>query len=361
VLDGRYVLEGALGSGAMSIMYRATRIADGATFAIKELSLRRLESLKRQELFEREARVLRELDHEGVPACHDEFVWGVGKHQAFYIVEEFIDGHTLAGEMASTRYSEDDVLALIAELSRILAYLHERRPPIIHRDLKPDNIMRREDGRLVVIDFGVVRDAFHGSVGGSTVAGTFGYMAPEVFVGKAYRASDLYSLGIIALVMLTRKQPHEMMTKRHELAWRSHVDATPAMKNLLAALLEPDHERRISDARALSTRASALRRGVHDVPAPAAPAPAPPTATALAVRVEDRAIAAHQSSHESLFGFALVAMVIPIMGLPCLIGMFGILPSASIVGTLLFLLMIILPFLPREAPSEVPEARRLDP
>src|SRR5687767_9004669 len=97
-LAGRYVLTGVIGRGANGITYRAERIDDGRVFAIKEIPLRTLESAKAMELFEREARVLRELDHPSVPRYEDDFVFGEGKTSALYLVQELVSGRTLADE-----------------------------------------------------------------------------------------------------------------------------------------------------------------------------------------------------------------------------------------------------------------------
>lgn len=249
----------------MGMTYRARHVGDDEVVAIKELSFSRLDTFKKQELFEREARILRELEHPGVPTYYDELVWGIGKHQAFYIVEEFIDGQTLASEFESRRYSEEEVLDVVEELSQILEYLHTRAPAVIHRDLKPDNIMRRSSGEIVIVDFGVVGDGVHDSSAGATVAGTFGYMAPEQLRGVSTRASDLYALGALALEMLTRTPPHEMVTTQGALAWRARVEgsASRGVIELLEELLEPDHRVRIE--RAADVRARRARAQGRDV------------------------------------------------------------------------------------------------
>ena len=182
-----YRLEQIIGEGASGISYRATRLHDDAVVCIKELPFHRLSSFKAEELFRREARILRQLDHPSIPAYVDDFICGEGKALSLYLVQEFVDGITLEHEAKDKRYTEPEVWAIVAELASILDYLHNLHPPVIHRDLKPTNIMRRKGtGELVLIDFGSVKDAVYDvAAGGSTIAGTYGYMPPEQFYGKA--------------------------------------------------------------------------------------------------------------------------------------------------------------------------------
>lgn len=265
-LDTRYRLIEVVGQGAVGTTYRAARLPDGAIFAVKELLVRRLDSFKTEELFRREAEALRTLQHPGIPRYVEEFVSGQGKQLGLYLVQEFVDGVTLGAEATQRRYDEPAVLGILAELADILAYLHGLRPPVIHRDLKLGNVMRRAaDGRLMLIDFGSVRAVVEDqAAGGSTVAGTFGYMAPEQFSGHASPASDLYALGVTGAVLLSRREPHELLDTTNELCWQEAVAASPAVEGLLAELLERDPDDRAHDASEVAVRLRALQAGQPD-------------------------------------------------------------------------------------------------
>lgn len=258
LLEGRYVLWEVIGRGGAGMTYRAERLADRRAVAIKEYPLRLIDDAKALELCEREAAVLRQLDHPSVPKCFDAFHAGTGKAAAYYLVLSLIEGRSLAEEMAEQRYDERAVLHIVAEIAGVLSYLHSLSPPIIHRDLKPSNVMRRPDGSLVLIDFGSVRDAVKDpAVGGSTVAGTFGYMAPEQFSGIALPATDLYALGALTVALLTRASPDAFFDSRHRLNWKPYVTARPATLALLERLLEPNYKLRLSSAEKVAFRASA--------------------------------------------------------------------------------------------------------
>jgi serine/threonine protein kinase len=249
-LNGRYSLLEQIGRGATGTVFRAW---DGErTVAIKELPLLRHESAKSQELLTREARVLQSLDHPRVPRCHDHFVLGQGRSRAFYLVQDFNDGQTLAHELDQGVFSEAQVLVVMSEVLQILVDLHGRNPPILHRDLKPANLIRRRsDGRLVLLDFGAVRDVLRDSkLGGSTVAGTFGFMAPEQFQGDAWPAADLYGLGAMAVNLLTGKDPARLHGWDGRFTWQEHAKPSPGLTALLKRLLAPDPNRRMSSAAA---------------------------------------------------------------------------------------------------------------
>ena len=280
-LDGRYRLLSIVGQGAAGVTYRGEVCADGAPVAVKEMPLRHTVDEKARERMAREARVLRQLDHTRVPAYVDHFEVGEGKQRAFHLVQAFIDGRTLDEEMKDRRYTEAEVVDILEELLDVLGYMHRLQPPVVHRDLKPRNVIRRErDGKLVLIDFGAVRDVLKDpALGGSTVAGTYGYMAPEQFRGDATPASDLYALGVLAVVLLSRKDPLDLVRPDHSLDWRPHVNASEGLKQAIDTLLEIDPELRAQRAadvsKALRARPSKLTRR--------APVPAAGT-TALAVR-----------------------------------------------------------------------------
>jgi serine/threonine protein kinase len=259
LLDGRYHLDAIVGTGAMGTTWRATSIidassGDGAVVAIKEMPLRRMNSDKAIELVGRESRVLRELQHPAIPMYWEELIVGTGRNRTLYLVQEFIDGRTLADELKEVRYTERQVLDIIAELLGVLRYLHGLRPPVVHRDIKPGNVMRRSDGSLALIDFGAVRDVMKGELGGSTVAGTFGYMAPEQFQGDAWPVTDVYGVGALAVALLTRREPQTMSDWAGKVKWDSFTSASPAVRSLIHDLMRPDPRDRIQ------TVDAALRR-----------------------------------------------------------------------------------------------------
>ena len=177
------------------------------------------------------------------PVLHGRYqlltVCGPGQASGDVSVEQFVDGEDLQHTLEDTRYSVREVLEILAELLPILICLRDRSPPVLHRDLKPKNVIREgESGGLFPVDFGAVRDSLTDEdLGGSTVAGTFGFMAPEQFMGNSSPATDLYGLGAIAVALLARKPLHTLLDTDRPLKWGPHIQVSAPVSKRLTALL----------------------------------------------------------------------------------------------------------------------------
>ncbi len=281
LLEGHYRLEAELGRGASGTTFRAIDLRSGIAVAVKEMPLGRASSEKARELVDREASVLAQLDHPGIPGFLESRIVGSGRNQAVMLVQELVVGEDLARELETRRYTVPEVLAVARELLGILAYLHGLSPPIVHRDLKPGNVMRRSDGSLVLLDFGAVRDSLRDLDGsGSTVAGTFGYMAPEQLVGDATPMSDLYALGALMVHLLSRVDPQRMLSVGGGLEWEGRVSAPEGVRELLSDLLLPDPDERrarLGDTGEVARRVAALLEA-PERPERREPAKGPPAA-----------------------------------------------------------------------------------
>jgi hypothetical protein len=242
--DGRYVVTTVLGEGSQGETLEAVDKLRGCPVAVKRFRIKGARSWKDVELAEREARVLASLDHPNLPRYVEHFEEG----GCLFLVTERIEGTSLSALKAShVSFSESDVLRLLDDARSALGYLHRRAPPVIHRDIKPGNVIRRPDGSYAFVDFGAVRDSLKPE-GGSTVVGTFGFMAPEQFQGRALPASDVYSVGATALSMLTGRDPEQLPHVGLGIDVRRALGPTanPELVAALTAMLEPDPDRRVS-------------------------------------------------------------------------------------------------------------------
>jgi serine/threonine protein kinase len=246
----KYELAELLGEGGSGSTYRAIRLADQTSVAIKVLSLRHLQDWKQLELFEREAKVLSQLSHPQIPQYLDYFHVDTPDNRAFYIVQQLAPGKPLTKWVqCGWRGTEMEIKDIAQQLLEILKYLHQQSPPLVHRDIKPHNIIRSDDGRVFLVDFGAVQNVYRSTfLKGSTVAGTYGYMAPEQFRGAAVPGSDLYGLGATVLYLLTHRSPAELPQERLKLSFRSHVNISQHFADWLEIMLEPDVIDRFSSA-----------------------------------------------------------------------------------------------------------------
>ncbi|HEX2075894.1 MAG TPA: serine/threonine-protein kinase [Geodermatophilus sp.] len=200
---GPFVVETLIGRGGMGEVYRATHRRLGRPVALKLLS----PALAVQETFVtrflREARVMQSLEHPGIATVYD-----AGEADGrLYLAMRHVPGATLKEHLAEGRYEPRRALALLAALAEALDYAHARG--VIHRDIKPSNVLIDEQGRPVLVDFGLAKALDDASVTvSSQYLGTPRYMAPEQAAGEpvGHRA-DLYALGCLAFEVLTGTPP----------------------------------------------------------------------------------------------------------------------------------------------------------
>jgi len=244
LLKDRYKLGPMLGAGGQGQTFLARDTADGdRVVVVKQLRLGTGTTWKKFDLFEREARVLQQLRHRGIPSFVDHFE---GDEGALFLVMERAPGRTLK-EIG--RFDEATLRSILVRTLGVLAYLHDLKPPVIHRDIKPANLLRSEDGRISVVDFGGVRAALRES-GGSTVVGTFGYMAPEQLHGQATPATDIYGLGATLVALAGGVEPEDVPRRGLRMDLRNHL---PGMSrpfvDVLERMTDPNPEARPQTAK----------------------------------------------------------------------------------------------------------------
>jgi hypothetical protein len=241
-IKGRYTLVRRLGGGGQATTYEATDEQGKIPVAVKEFRVRGAASWKDVELAEREARVLRSLAHPALPRYIDHFE----EEGCLYLVMEKVEGESLATlQQRGVRFDSEDIGELLRASADVLEYLHGLSPPVIHRDIKPSNVIRRPDGSYALVDFGAVRDRLRPD-GGSTVVGTFGFMAPEQFQGRAAPATDVYAVGVTCLTLLTGVPPEELPHRGLGIDVPRALAGLgdPGVVHALTQMLEPDPDRR---------------------------------------------------------------------------------------------------------------------
>ena len=206
-------------------------------------------------LFAREAEILQELSHPAIPRYLDYFELNLPELKGFALVQTYIPARSLSEHLQAGRtFSEVEVQQIAKALLEVLIYLHERLPPVIHRDLKASNVLLGDRsgehvGQVYLVDFGSVKTPVVQQDGSITIVGTYGYMPPEQFGGRAVPASDLYGLGATLIHLVTGSHPADLLQDDLKIQFEQLVNLSPAFLDWLKWLTEPALEHRPTSAR----------------------------------------------------------------------------------------------------------------
>ena len=257
---GSYQILRTLGRGGMGTTYLAwdrNRTIKNAPMllVLKEMNADMARIAKARELFEREARILKSLEHKGIPKYYDFFV----ENNRKYIVMELIHGHNLE-QLVNQRGATDAPRTInwMIQVCDIVEYLHNLEPPLVHRDIKPANLMLRNlDSRLMLLDFGAVKEL---GTALETRIGVEGYSAPEQYRGKPCPQSDIYGIGTTIIFLLTSQTP--MQYYRYQSSkFEFDIDSIPGLPTNLGEVLsiacQPEPKDRYQTAKELKEALSA--------------------------------------------------------------------------------------------------------
>ena len=253
VVRDRYQIQSLLGRQTGRRTFLATDLVTGSSVVLKLLLFGPDFTWDDLKLFEREADVLKSLDHPAIPQYLDYFEVETELGKGFALVQTYIQAKSLQDWIQGGHtFSEDDLKAIGKDLLDILDYLHQRQPPVVHRDIKPSNILLADDsdqgfGQVYLIDFGSVQTAVHG--GTRTIVGTYGYMPPEQFGGETTPTSDLYALGATLIYLATGCHPDKLPQRAMRILFEDRVNLKPNLIDWLKWLTEPGVDLRLNSAK----------------------------------------------------------------------------------------------------------------
>ena len=270
VLQGRDQLQKQLGNNPGRQTWLATDIktSPAETVIVKLLAFSPQMQWDEFKLFEREAQVLKSLNHLRIPKYRNYF--SLDQHTGdglcwFALVQDYIPGHSLQQLLdQGKRFTQEQVRSIATQVLEILIYLHGLNPPVLHRDIKPSNLIWREDvetrnfASVHLVDFGAVADPTTVEGATFTVVGTAGYAPLEQFYGKTVPASDLYALGATLIHLLTGTSPADLPQSNLRIQFRDRVSLDPSFVRWIESLTEPDLDHRFSSA---SQALEALKTG----------------------------------------------------------------------------------------------------
>ncbi|MBW4634352.1 MAG: tetratricopeptide repeat protein [Iphinoe sp. HA4291-MV1] len=258
ILVGRYQIISHLGGGGFGETFVAcdTQLPGSPQCVVKKLKPQAndpdtLQTARR--LFDTEAQVLYKLGiHDRIPQLLAYFE----ENQEFYLVQEFIEGHDLSQEIILGKpLNQDQVICLLEEILNILEFVHQQQ--VIHRDINPRNIIRRKpDDKLVLIDFGAVKQITtqvitpSGKTKFTVAIGTPGYIPSEQAQGNPKFSSDIYALGILGIQALTGLSPEELEkdAERSEIIWQNHSSISDDFAKVLNKMVCYDFRERYPSA-----------------------------------------------------------------------------------------------------------------
>lgn len=259
ILVGRYQIISHLGGGGFGETFVAcdTQLPGSPQCVVKKLKPQAndpdtLQTARR--LFDTEAQVLYKLGiHDRIPQLLAYFE----EKQEFYLVQEFIEGHDLSQEIIPGKpLNQDQVICLLEEILEILDFVHQQQ--VIHRDINPRNIIRRKpDDKLVLIDFGAVKQITtqviipSGKTKFTVAIGTPGYTPSEQAQGNPKFTSDIYALGILGIEALTGLSPEQLEkdAETGEIIWHNQTSVSQDLAKVLNKMVCYDFRERYPSAK----------------------------------------------------------------------------------------------------------------
>ncbi len=254
VVGGRYRLTHYLGGKAEIDTYVAENLRRQyqSPCLIKQIQLADSDPAvwaKMERRFTEELSLLERLGyHDRIPQLWDHFE----EDEAFYLVLEYIEGENLAQKLQQQNFTEAEVIQILEDALSVLAFIHQHR--IIHRHLKPSNLMiRHSDGQIMLTDFGILEDIK--TIPKERVANNQdeeqkNYLPPEQIAGRPTLNSDIYALGMIAIELLTGKQPHQLPKNKETGAinWREEITVNRRLAKIIDKMTSLDVGQRYQSA-----------------------------------------------------------------------------------------------------------------
>lgn len=253
LIRDKYKVIQPLGKGSQGAVYLAESIETHQKVAIKQLNIQSVKDWKQYDLFQREADVLKRLDIPGVAKLHETIERLDAETPMAFIVQDYIHGDPMQKFISNGhRFQINQIGGILLQLLDILQKLHQSDPVIVHRDIKPSNILlnyqeNNSTPEVHLIDFGAVSNP-QVKGGGSTVVGTYGYMAPEQLMGRACAASDIYSLAIVTVYLLSGIAPENLEIQDYHVLIDKPLQHLPyQITAFLRQMLEPSADDRMTD------------------------------------------------------------------------------------------------------------------
>ena len=254
ILKERYEIVRQLAKKAGRKTLLARDLKTDELVVVKLLIFNSEVSWEELKLFEREANTLRNLSFSAIPSYIDFFEVALPDKKGLALVQTYIDADSLEQQVENRGvFNEEEVKQLAKSILKILVYLQERNPSVVHRNIKPSNILLTNRsgnniGDVFLIDFDTVQTLASNEDKYSSIVGTYGYMAPEQFAGRAVAASDLYGLGATLIYLLTGNSSTYLSQEEIIIELEQIANCSGEFSKWLNEMLEPSQEKRFKSA-----------------------------------------------------------------------------------------------------------------
>ncbi len=253
IIKNKYLIQNTLKEGKFGNTYLVNDIESDKKYIIKYLSLKKSDLINKIPLLEQEAKIISHLSHPKIPKFIDFFTEIDEQNVKTYFVQEYIQAQNLNQRVKEKGVlSEKQIIKIVIGICDVLKYIHSFSPSVIHQDIKPANILYTDDEKVYLIDFGSVKQKIfsHENSGLSTIIGTHGYMAIEQFEGRTVIGSDIYSLGLTIIFLLTGKDP--LLLEKVGLKFNlKNLNISDKFKNVLEKMIQPDSQKRYKSSKEL--------------------------------------------------------------------------------------------------------------
>lgn len=256
ILGDRYQIEKQLGKKLGRWTFLACDLQTQQLVVLRLLFIDAETSSDELKLFKREIEALQTLTLAATPKYLEYFEIDLPKDgKALALIQTYLEGTSLQEYLSQEQRLDEQAAKHVAQaVLKILKDLHDRTPPIIHRDIKPSNILidnslHSNPSAVYLVDFGSVK-SFHPSQDHTsfTLVGTSGYRPPEQIGRRAVQASDLYSLGVTLIVLMSGLDPATLPRQGFQIDVAQVLDVTPAWLHWLKQMTAPELERRFKSA-----------------------------------------------------------------------------------------------------------------
>lgn len=248
VIENRYKLIKKIGVGGFGKTYLAEDLQLwGKKIVIKDFSVKTEKFDEFMKFTQQEGMVLAKLNHPQIPKIHG-FLEDK-KNSKIYLMQDFVEGKNLRQILAErTKLEEDEAIIVLKDTLDILNYLHSFEPPLLHRDIKPENIIIDQNGKAFLVDYGAVIE-YQPDKKDREIIYTKGYASPQQKQGFSSPSSDLYSLGIVAIEILTGVTPDKFKNEESGIVDYSIIsEMSVEIRDFLTKMTKPSTADRFKTA-----------------------------------------------------------------------------------------------------------------